>query len=98
MSLLVLTHLVDHDEGFEVVFSTSLLNISFYFVLLYLRLRNLLGYDYDIYQHHVPIVESLEIKIKIIVLNKRIRKSDSRRIIRTKTINGMIGRKKIRHI
>ena len=34
----------------------------------------------------------------MIVLNKKIRKSDSRRIIRVKIINGMIGGKEIKYI
>ena len=34
----------------------------------------------------------------MIVLNKRIRKSDSRKIIRTRIISGMIKEKKIRYI
>ena len=95
MSFLALTHLVDYDEGFEIFLFTSLLNISSYFTLLYLRLRNLLDYDYDIYQHHVPIVKSLEIEKEITVLDKKIRKSGSRRIARVRTINGIIRKKEI---
>ena len=34
----------------------------------------------------------------MIVLGKKIRKSDSKRIVRAKTINGMIRRKEIRYI
>ena len=98
MSPLTLTYFVDHDEGFEVVFSASLLNIPFYSTLLYLRLKNLSGHDHDIHQYYVPIVESLEIEIKIIVLGKRIRKLGSRRIVRIRIINGIIERKEIRYI
>ena len=87
-------YLVDYDEGFEFIFSTSLLNISFYFTFLYLRPRNLLNHDYDIYQYYVPTVKNLEIKTKIIVLNKRLKKSDSRRIIRARTINEIIEKKR----
>ena len=32
------------------------------------------------------------------VLDKKIRKSDSKRIIKARTINGMIGGKEIKHI
>ena len=98
MNLLALIYLVDYDEGFEVVFSTSLLNISFYSTLLYLKLKNLSDYDHDIHQYYVPIVKNLEIEIKITVLDKRIKKLDSRKIIRVRIINGIIEGKKIRYI
>ena len=98
MSPLALIYLVDYDEGFEVIFSTNLLNISSYFTLLYLKSKNLSGHDHDIHQYYVPIVKSLEIETKITVLGKKIRKSDSRKIIRARTINGIIGGKEIRYI
>ena len=95
---MVLTHLADHDEKFEIIFSTNLLNISFYFTLLYPKPRNLSDYDHDIHQHHVPTVKSLEIETEITVLNKKIRKLDSKRIIRIRIINEIIEGKKIRYI
>ena len=39
-------------------------------------------------------MKSLEIEIKITVLGKKIKKSDSRRIIKAKTTNGIIEKKK----
>ena len=40
-------------------------------------------------------MENLKIKIKITVLGKKIRKLDSRKIVRIRIINGIMGEKKI---
>ena len=98
MSPLALIYLVNYDERFEAIFSANLLNLPSYSIFLYLRLRNLLDYDYDIYQYHVSTVENLEIEIEITVLGKKIRKLDSKRIVKIRTINGIIGEKEIKYI
>ena len=43
-------------------------------------------------------MKSLENEIKITFLGKKIKRSGSRRIVRIRIINGMIGRKKIKYV
>ena len=50
----------------------------------------MLNYSHDIHLYYVLNVKSQE----IIVLNKKIKKSDSRKIVRVRTISGMIKKKK----
>ena len=94
MSLLTPTYFEDPAEKYEVIISTNLLNISSRITPSCLKPNVLSDYSHDIHLYYVLNVKSQE----MIVLNKRIRKSDSRKIIRVRTTNGMIKEKKIRHI
>ena len=68
----------------------NLPNISSRITPLYLKPNVLSGYSHDIHLYHVLNVESQ----KIIVLNKRIKKSDSRKIVRARTTNEIIKKKR----
>ena len=98
MSFLIPIYFEDLVEKYEIIIFTNLLSISSRITFLCRKLNVLLDYDHDIYQYYVPIVKSFKIETKIIVLGKKIRKSDSRKIIRIKIINGIIKRKEIKYI
>ena len=94
MSPLIPIYLEDPAEKYEIIISTNLLNISSRIAPLYLKLNVLLSYSHDIHLYHVLNAESQE----MIVLNKRIRKSDSRKIVKARITSGIIKEKKIKHI
>ena len=94
MSFLTPTYFEDPAEKYEIIIFTNLLNIPSRITPSYLKPSVLLGHSHDIYLYYVLNVESQE----MIVLNKIIRKSDLRKIVKARTINGIIKEKKIKHI
>ena len=89
MSLLTPTHFENPAEKYEIIIFTNLLSISSRITPLYLKLNVLLDHSYDIYLYHVLNVESQE----MIVLNKIIKKLDLRKIVKARTISGIIKKK-----
>ena len=94
MNPLIPIYLEDPAEKYEIIIFTNSSNISSRITPLYLKPSVLLNYNHDIYLYYVLNVKSQE----IIVLNKRIKKLDSRRIVRIRIINEIIKEKKIRYI
>ena len=94
MSFLIPIYFEDSAEKYEIIIFTNLSNISFRIASLYLKLNVLLDYNHDIHLYYVLNVESRE----MIVLNKKIKKSDSRKIVKTRIINGIIKEKEIKYI
>ena len=89
MSPLTPIYFENPAEKYEIIISTNPPSIPSRITPLYLKPGVLSGYNHDIHLYHVLNVKNQ----KIIVLNKKIRKSDSRKIAKIKTTSGIIKKK-----